>query len=197
MSLGFYFNERACSGCRACQTACKDRNDLQVGQLYRHVTTFQTGAFPNATMYHYSATCNHCETPACAEACPTGAMQKGDDGTVQHDDAACIGCQSCVEACPYRVPVLLENAGIVGKCDACKPFRDRGLNPVCVDACNMRALEFGDIDELRAKHEGGGGLVGSLVSDLPILPSSEQTGPNMLINPKPAALEESFTQVLL
>lgn len=197
MSLGFYFNERACSGCRACQTACKDRNDLQVGQLYRHVTTFQTGAFPNATMYHYSATCNHCEAPACIEACPTGAMQKGDDGTVQHDDAACIGCQSCVEACPYRVPVLLENAGIVGKCDACKPFRDRGLNPVCVDACNMRALEFGDVDELRAKHESDGGLTGSLVSDLPILPSSEQTGPNTLVNPKPAALEETFTQVLL
>ena len=42
MSLGFYFNERACSGCRACQTACKDRNNLEVGELFRHVRTFQT-----------------------------------------------------------------------------------------------------------------------------------------------------------
>ena len=104
MSLGFYFNERACSGCRACQTACKDRNNLEVGELFRHVRTFQTGTFPNATMYHYSATCNHCESPACVANCPTGAMQKGDDGTVQHDDEACIGCGSCATACPYEVP---------------------------------------------------------------------------------------------
>lgn len=197
MSLGFYFNERACSGCRACQTACKDRNDLLVGQLYRRVTTFQTGAYPNATMYHYSATCNHCEKPACFAACPTGAMQKCEDGTVQHDDEACIGCQACVEACPYEVPVYLEDKKISGKCDACKPFRDRGLNPVCVDACNMRALEFGDLDELRAKHEGEGSLVGQLTGDLPVLPSSEQTGPNVLINPKPAALNEEFKLVIL
>lgn len=196
MSLGFYFNERACSGCRACQTACKDRNDLEVGQLFRHVRTFQTGTFPNATMYHYSATCNHCDSPACVANCPTGAMQKADDGTVQHDDELCIGCGSCANSCPYEVPVVFEDKKIAGKCDACKPFRDRGLNPVCVDACNMRALEFGDIDELRAKHEGDA-MVTELVSDLPILASSAETNPNTIINPKEAALAADFTEVLL
>lgn len=197
MSLGFYFNERACSGCRACQTACKDRNDLLVGQIYRQVTTYKIGTYPNATMYHYSATCNHCEKPACIANCPTGAMRKGDDGTVQHDDEACIGCEACVKSCPYQVPFLLTEKKIVGKCDACKPFRDRGLNPVCVDACNMRALEFGDLDELRAKHEGENALVGELVKDLPCLPPSEETDPNTIINPKPAALETDFAITIL
>lgn len=194
MSLGFYFNQDACSGCRACQTACKDRNDLMVGQLYRKVSTYQTGKYPDATMYHYSATCNHCENPACVAVCPAGAMQKNEaDGTVQHDDETCIGCGSCVKACPYEVPVLLEDKEIAGKCDACKPFRDRGLNPVCVDACNMRVLEFGDLDELRTQHENGG----VLVSDLPILPASSETDPNTVINPKAAALSEEFATVVL
>lgn len=197
MTLGFYFNERACSGCRACQTACKDRNDLAAGELYRHVGTYQTGTFPNATMYHYSKTCNHCDDPACVAACPTGAMYKADDGTVQHDDELCIGCGSCANSCPYEVPIVKEAEKLAGKCDSCKPFRDAGLNPVCVDACNMRALEFGDVDELSAKHEGEGQLVGELVRDMPILPSSEQTGPNTLINPKPAALADDFVEVLL
>ena len=180
MSLGFYFNERACSGCRACQTACKDRNNLEVGELFRHVRTFQTGTFPAATMYHYSATCNHCESPACVDMCPTGAMQKGDDGTVQHDDELCIGCGSCANSCPYEVPVMFEEEKIAGKCDA----------------CNMRALEFGDVDELRAKHEGDA-MVTELVRDLPILASSAETGPNTIINPKEAALAEDFAEVLL
>lgn len=196
MSLGFYFNERACSGCRACQTACKDRNDLEVGQLFREVRTYQTGTYPNAAMYHYSATCNHCERPLCVANCPTEAMHKAEDGTVQHDDEACIGCGTCVQSCPYEVPILLEDKQIAGKCDACKAFRDRGLNPVCVDACNMRALEFGDLDELRAKHEGDP-MVTELVYDLPILPSSDTTGPNTLINPKASALNEEFQEVLL
>ena len=75
MSLGFYFNQRACSGCKACQTACKDRNDLAVGELFRKVTTFKSGTCPNATMYHFAATCNHCTNPACVAACPTSSMQ--------------------------------------------------------------------------------------------------------------------------
>lgn len=190
--FGFYFNQDACSGCRACQTACKDRNDLPVGELYRHVTTYQTGTFPTARMYHVSQTCNHCENPACVAVCPTYAMHKAEDGTVQHDDSVCIGCRMCAMACPYHVPQYKEAEGIVGKCDACKPYRDAGMNPVCVDACNMRCLEFGDVDELARKHGGE-----NLVHDLPVLPSSEHTSPTTLVNPKPAALNEDHKEVLL
>ena len=190
MSLGFYFDQTSCSGCRACQTACKDRNNLGAGELFRRVTTYQTGRFPNATMYHYAATCNHCTNPACVEVCPVGAMYVAEDGTVQHNDKTCIGCQACVNNCPYEVPVYLEEKGIVGKCDACKPFLDAGKNPVCVDACNMRCIDFGDIDELRAKYGD------DLVTELPVHPDGG-TQPNTLIKAKPAALNEDFSEVLL
>lgn len=190
MTLGFYYNQSACSGCRACQTSCKDRNNLKVGELYRRVATFETGEYPDSVWYHYASTCNHCEDPACVKACPTLSMHKAEDGTVQHDDDLCIGCGSCVFACPYGVPVMRADLKIVGKCDSCKPFRDRGLNPVCVDACNMRALEFGDLDELRAKH-------GDVVSELPILPSQDLTHPHTIVTPKDAAKNAEYTEVLI
>lgn len=189
MTLGFYFDQSSCTGCRACQTACKDRNNLAAGQLYRKVTTYQTGSYPDARLYHYSAACNHCDDPACVANCPTGAMYKAEDGTVQHDDSMCIGCASCVRSCPYGVPILLEDKGIAGKCDACKPFVDAGLRPVCVDACNMRALDFGDIDELKEKYGS------DLVTELPCHPDGG-TGPNTQIKPKSWATNESFSEVL-
>ena len=191
MTLGFYFDQRACIGCRTCQVACNDRNDLPVGIVYRKVETYQTGEFPASTLYHYAAACNHCESPACVANCPTGAMEKADDGTVVHDDDACIGCETCVRSCPYGVPQLLEDRGITGKCDSCKAFRDAGKNPVCVDACLMRCLEFGDLDELTAKHGS------ELVRDLPCLPSSEMTNPSILINPKACALSTDFAAAVL
>jgi anaerobic dimethyl sulfoxide reductase subunit B (iron-sulfur subunit) len=225
-NLGFYFDSSACSGCRTCQVACKDRNNLGLGLLYRNVRSYETGTYPNAIIYHYSAACNHCEAPACVANCPTGALRKSpDDGTTQRDDELCIGCGTCVKTCPYEVPVLLPS-GKAGSCDACKPFRDAGQNPVCVDACNMRCLDFGDIEELRAKYggsavgaggpsgsgaggssgSGAGGSSGSgagltntleLTNALPILPSPESTQPHTLIKPKQAALSDDFRKVLI
>ena len=65
MRQGFYYNEENCTGCRACQIACCDKNDLSADVTFRQVSSFETGAFPQARGFHYSLTCNHCESPAC------------------------------------------------------------------------------------------------------------------------------------
>ena len=181
--LGFYFDMTGCTGCRTCQLACKDKNNLEVGILFRSVQTFETGKNPNPGLYHYSGSCNHCENPKCVDSCPTRAMHVDADGTVQHDKNKCIGCRYCVWSCPYEIPQYIESLGKVGKCDGCMDLRDKGENPACVDACNMRVLEWGDLDELRAKHPG-------TTSDLPILPRSAVTNPSLLIKPRTVAFQE-------
>ena len=184
MALGFYFDMTRCVGCRACQIACKDKNRLDVGTILRNAKTYSTGSFPKVKTYSYSASCNHCENPACVAACPTGATYKAEDGTVQHDKDKCIGCQACALACPYHHPQLVEETMKIARCDSCAYLRAKGMNPACVDACPSRALDFGDLDELRAKYGE------DLVSALPILPESE-TGPNVLIKAKECALNDT------
>jgi len=181
MSLGFYVDLSSCICCRTCQVACKDKNNLEVGVILRNAKTYELGTYPDVQVFNYSASCNHCENPACVTACPTGAMYKAEDGTVIHDKEVCIGCQSCVSACPYSVPQYNAAQSIVNKCDACAYLRAKGMNPACVDACPNRALDFGDLDELRAKYGS------DLVSDLSILPASSATGPNLLIKAKECA----------
>ena len=189
--MGFFYNQAACIGCKTCQIACKDKNALDLGMLFRRVTHYQVGRYPTARTYSFAATCNHCEEPACVEICPNEAMYASEsDGTVQHDSRRCIGCQYCVNACPYGVPQYSAEEGLVCKCDACIQLRANGEQPACVAACPMRALEFGPVDELRAAHPDA-------VSDIAILPSSEMTHPCTLIAPRAVALDEGFEQVWL
>lgn len=188
--FGFYFNQAECIGCKACQVACCDRNDLAAGFALRRVDSYETGVYPTSSLYHVAAACNHCANPACVANCPTGACQKSaDDGTVFRDEERCIGCGTCASACPYGHPVVLDEK-MSAKCDGCKSFRDAGLNPVCVDACVMRAIDFGDIDELRSKYPDA-------VNDLPCLPDSAETSPSLLVTPHAAAQEESFEPIVL
>lgn len=192
MSLGFYFDMSRCVGCRVCQIACKDRMALeQAGPRTRRVTTFETGDYPDASVYTLSIGCNHCEHPACVANCPTGAMYKDATGVVLHDDDRCIACRACVMACPYGAPQYLEDARLLVKCDSCKALRDAGENPVCVDACGMRALEFGDVDELRAAHGE------ELVSELPCLGSAAMTVPNLLVNAPRRAFDADFVEAIV
>ena len=194
MALGFYYDSTRCTGCTACQVACKDRLDLQMaGPRPRRVLHFETGSFPQVGLINTSVSCNHCEKPACVANCPTGAMYKDvESGVVLHDDDVCIGCQTCVNSCPYDAPQYVEDWNIVVKCDTCKTLREAGMNPVCVDACMMRALEFGDVDELRAKHGDG------LVSELTCLPAADVTSPNLVVKVKEGFdAETPFTEILL
>lgn len=191
MSLGFYVNVRRCIGCKTCQVACKDHHNLQAaGPRPRRAEAFECGTYPDVAMFQLSLSCNHCENPACVAGCPTGAMFKSDDGTVLHIDDRCVVCRNCMTVCPYGAPQLDEDESMVVKCDSCKALRESGRNPVCVDACPMRALEFGDMDELRAAH-------GDAASELPLLPSPDLTHPNLLVGASPAALRADFREVRL
>lgn len=190
--LGFYFDMTRCVGCRVCQIACKDRTGLDTaGSRPRRVDSYEAGDYPEARVYHLSVGCNHCEMPACATVCPTGAMFKAEDGTMRYDAELCTeGCTACVDICPYHAPQLLDN-GKIARCDSCFTLRENGMNPVCVDACIMRCLDFGDVEELKEKYGA------DLVSDLAVLPDSSMTNPNLLIKPVAEALDEDYRSIII
>lgn len=109
------------------------------------------------------------------KACPTGAHHKRtEDGLVVINTDKCIGCGNCAKACPYGAPELDEKAHKMTKCDACLNRLEQGLQPICVEACPQRALEFGDIEELRKKH-------GNVDTIYP-LPQPAATHPNLVIH---------------
>ena len=185
MALGFFFDMTSCIGCKTCQIACKDKNDLPIGTLFRSITSYETGDFPAPGVFHVSSTCNHCGNPACVANCPTGAMYQSEDGVVLHDDEMCIGCGTCVNSCPYSVPKLLEDKGISGKCDTCIGIRANGGQPQCVASCVMRALEFGDLADLMKAHPDA-----VSIAELPFMPKSD-TVPGTLVLPKAFALKDA------
>ncbi|MGC7870159.1 DMSO/selenate family reductase complex B subunit [Desulfosporosinus sp. SYSU MS00001] len=180
--LGFYYDMTICSGCKVCQIACKDKNDLDVGIFFRKVYNFEGGKYPNPWEYNLSIACNHCAQPKCTQNCPTGALYKREkDGIVMHDRDKCIGCKLCTWSCPYGEPQYIEKLGKVGKCTFCADLIDKGQNPACVDACQMRALQFGDIEELRKKYGNN--------ADIKPLPDSGITHPSLTIKANKEAMK--------
>ena len=194
--LGFYFDANRCTGCKACQIACKDKSDLPVGVTWRRVAEFTGGSWVHNTdesydhtvfAYYTSVACNHCDNPICVHVCPTQALWKRDeDGIVQVDASKCIGCRYCEWACPYGAPQFDEEIGVMTKCNFCVDYIDAGEPPACVAACPSRALEFGDIEELRAQH-------GELAEVAP-LPEASITEPNLVIDPHHSARAVGSTQ---
>lgn len=187
--LGFHVDATYCAGCKTCQVACKDRSSLEVGQLFRKVVKYEDGEWArvgntwktNVSAYWLSISCNHCADPTCVKVCPTGAMYKrAEDGVVLLDQERCVGCQSCVMACPYDAPQFNPAIGKVGKCDLCADRLADGKRPVCVDACPFQLISFGDIDELE-QEKGGTNWIKGLVDP-------NRTQPSLRINPPRGAL---------
>lgn len=182
--LAFYFNANLCTGCKACQVACKDKWDLDIGVTWRRVAEFSGGNWtvnPDGTYentvfaYYTSVACNHCENPLCRDVCPTQAITKREDGIVLIDQDKCIGCRYCEWACPYSAPQFDEARGVMTKCNMCVDSIDAGEPPACVGACPSRALDFGELDELRAKYGD--------VAALEPLPPAELTEPALVLTP--------------
>lgn len=189
----FYFDSNLCSGCKTCQIACKDKNNLDAGVLWRRVYEAGSGNWINRNgawlnnikVYNMSISCNHCQEPICVELCPTKAMNKNESGIVKVDTDKCIGCRYCEWACPYGAPQFDEKKGIMSKCNFCADYIEEGKNPSCVDACPMRVLDFGEVDEMRNKY-------GDQNNFFP-LPESSFTKPAITITPHKNAFPPDYS----
>src|SRR5262249_12037778 len=104
----------ACSGCKACVTACHNLNGLEDEELWRSVGLLHGGTTKLPVVQHVTTACHHCVEPACLHGCPVNAYEKDlVTGIVRHLDDQCIGCQYCILKCPYDVPKYSHAKGIV------------------------------------------------------------------------------------
>lgn len=179
----FYIDSSVCSGCKTCQMACKDKNDLEIGLLWRRVYEVSGGEWEKKDSiwksgvfaYNLSIACNHCSKPMCRKFCAAGAVKKHENGIVVLDRDECVGCRMCEWRCPYSAPQFDQKTGTMSKCDFCFDLIDSGQPPACVSACPMRALDFGNFEELKKKYFGSGTIYP--------FPSPSITGPSIVIKP--------------
>jgi len=189
--LAFYFEQKHCTGCYTCQIACKDKNNLEVGEQFRKVYEITGGNYTktgNAIIqdiyaFWISVSCNHCIDPSCVKKCPTGALEKRlEDGVVVVDKNKCVGCTSCVKSCPYEAIQYDLSTKKVSKCDFCLDLIESGKDPVCVSACPMRALDYGELEVLHEKYGN--------INETEGLPSSRITQPALVIEPHKNAIKK-------
>ncbi len=158
MQLGFYFDQSRCSNCLTCVVACKDWHNIPEGPVFWiRVLTLEEGEFPDLDVSFLPVSCYHCAEAPCLTECPVDAISKRDsDGIVVVDGDACLGreqCGSCLEACPYRVPQFgSEPDAKMEKCNFCADRWEESKKPICVEACPMRALDAGPLEELESKY---------------------------------------------
>jgi len=180
MTKGFFTDTTVCIGCKACEVACKQWNQLpDDGYRFTGMSYDNTAALGASTWRHVafveqerpgglawlmmSDVCKHCERAGCLEACPTGAITRTEFGTVYIQPDVCNGCGYCVASCPFGVVAVHEDDGRAWKCTLCYDRLRGELEPACAKACPTDSIQFGDLDALkrtaeervRALHERG------------------------------------------
>ena len=161
MQIGFFFDQTRCIRCFTCCVACKDWHDIPAGPVnWLKVSCTESGIFPDLFVAHMVHPCFHCEYPPCVEACPVEAISKNDEtGIVLVNSDSCLGKHDCGgmcnTACPYGTPQFdIEKNAKMQKCDMCFERWQQGKKPVCIEACPMRALDAGPLDEIKNKYGG-------------------------------------------
>jgi formate dehydrogenase iron-sulfur subunit len=166
--VGFFTDTSVCIGCKACEVACKEWNDVpEDGLDFTGHSYDNTGALGADTWRHVafveqdrdgatrwlmsSDVCKHCTSAACLEVCPTGALFRTEFGTVVVQQDVCNGCGYCVPACPYGVIDRRESDGRAHKCTLCYDRLTDGMTPACAQACPTESIQFGPLDELRER----------------------------------------------
>jgi formate dehydrogenase iron-sulfur subunit len=173
-TTAFLTDSTLCIGCKACEVACKEWNQISEDGLdwsgfsydntgsvghstWRHVKFIegdpQPGMGGNAgdgISWEFSSdVCKHCEVAGCLEACPTGAITRMEFGAVYVQPDICNGCSYCVVACPFGVVQKNRDDGRAFKCTFCSDRQRVGLEPACAKACPTESIKFGEINELR------------------------------------------------
>ena len=192
MKYAFVIDQRKCIGCHACTVACKAEHDVPIGVYRTWVKYVEKGEFPNSRRYFLVNRCNHCDDAPCVAICPTKALYKRKDGIVDFDSSRCIGCKSCMQACPYDALYIDPNTHTAAKCNYCAHRTELGMEPACVVVCPERAIIAGDMHNPNTE-------IARIIAREPVrVRKPEQgTGPNVYylgadeaaINPERAAEE--------
>ncbi len=171
---GFFTDTTVCIGCKACEVACKQWNELpddgfvfsglsydntmELGaSTWRHVNFIerpvplggQETGLGDFSWLMMSDVCKHCKTAGCLEACPTGAIVRTEFDSVFVQEEICNGCGYCITGCPFGVIDRREDDGRAWKCTLCYDRQKDGDTPACAKACPTDSIVFGDLDELR------------------------------------------------
>jgi formate dehydrogenase iron-sulfur subunit len=174
-----YIDTTTCIGCKACEVACQEWNDLkpveteQVGTYqtlptlhadYWNLIRFNERDFDGGMVWLMRKDqCMHCDEPGCLEACPApGAIVQYDNGIVDVNPDQCIGCKYCETGCPFDVPRFSQTTGKMAKCTLCVDRVSVGLEPACIKACPTGCLHFGTKADML---ELAGGRVAQLKSN--------------------------------
>jgi formate dehydrogenase iron-sulfur subunit len=175
---GFFTDTTVCIGCKACEVACKEWNQLpddgfffsgmsydntmQLGSsTWRHVAFIerpvalsgQESGLGNFSWLLMSDVCKHCQRAGCLEACPTGAIVRTEFDSVYVQPDICNGCGYCVVGCPFGVIDRREDDGRAWKCTLCYDRLRADLEPACAKVCPTDSIHFGDLIELKAMAE--------------------------------------------
>ncbi len=195
MKYGFVIDQRKCIGCHACTVACKAEHDTPIGVYRTWVKYIEKGEFPNTRRHFLVNRCNHCDDAPCVAICPTKSLFKRDDGIVDFDRERCIGCKSCMQACPYDALHIDPNTHTASKCNFCAHRVDQGLQPACVVVCPEQAIVAGDLHDPQSQIAQ---LVGR--ESVRVRRPEQGTGPNVYyvgadehaINPEALPQEDLF-----
>ena len=195
MQYGFAIDQRTCIGCHACTVACKTEHDIPVGQFRTWVKYVDSGSFPDTTRSFGVMRCNHCTDAPCIKICPTQALYKRDDGIVDFDNERCIGCKSCMQACPYDAIYIDEDTNTAAKCNLCAHRVDEDLEPACVVVCPTHSIWVGDLDDPTSG-------IAKLVSEneTAVRSPEQNTGPNVfylgadraVLDPLAAPIDDTY-----
>jgi len=151
MRYGFVIDQDRCIGCHACTVACKEEHNVPIGVFRTWVKYIEKGSFPDTSRHFGVLRCNHCDNAPCIEICPTTALFRRPDGIVDFDASRCIGCKSCMQACPYDALYIDPETNTAAKCNFCAHRIELNLEPSCVIVCPTQAIIAGDLDDPSSK----------------------------------------------